>query len=377
VVKVACIGGGTGLPVLLRGLRQLSENSPLVGGPKLDISAIVCVSDNGGSSGHLRQSFRIPAVGDLRNCLVALSPSDRLLSGLFQYRFSEGNGLEGHSLGNLIMTAFCRMSGSLGMALELASQVLCSEGFVLPATEAEVTLCADLESGDRIRGEWQITAARSRIERVWLEPSEPASYPGVLQALDSADAIILGPGSLYTSIIPNLLVARVAEAVKNSSAVKIYICNLVTQPGETGGFRAEDHLRVLETYLGSGVVDVCVVNSHPIGQTLQDIYLESRSEAVRWSEDAITRMGVIPAVADLLEDNQLKMRHDSNKLACLIASIVNVAQHARDTLTAKEAVLLGKGSPCRGVSASKTLPPFLLDGMKPLEYPSYGCITTE
>lgn len=364
MLRFAGIGGGTGLPIVLQGLMQLSERGVDGGRSAFSISAIVCVSDNGGSSGHLRQSFGIPAVGDLRNCLVALSRRNCVLSDLFQYRFSRGNGLEGHSLGNLIMTALSQMSGSFGNALDLAGEVLCSEGCVLPATDREVTLCADLESGDRIRGEWQITAARSRIERVWLEPLNPPAYPGVLQALKSADAIIMGPGSLYTSIIPNLLVDGVADAIRKSQALKMYVCNLVTQPGETGGFAAEDHLRVLETYLGPGAVDVCVLNSQPISEMLQDTYLESGSEPVRWDEGAIRRMGVIPAVADLLSDSHLKVRHDPRKLAFLLGSLTNT-------------LLLDRTMSSVELSAGVLSSPMPSEELRRSRYRGYDCVTAE
>ena len=350
MLRFAGIGGGTGLPMVLQGLRQLSERSVYAGRSAFGISAIVAVSDNGGSSGCLRHSFGIPAVGDLRNCLVALSRRDCLLPDLFQYRFSQGDGLEGHSLGNLIMTALTQMSGSFSKAMELASEVLCAEGYVLPATDTEVTLCADLESGERIRGEWQVTAARSRIDRVWLEPLNPPAYTGVLQALKSADAIIMGPGSLYTSIIPNLLVAGVSDAVRKSQALKIYVCNLVTQPGETDGFAAEDHLSVLNTYVGSGVVDVCILNSQPIPQTLQDGYCQAGSEPVRWDERSIRRMGAIPMAADLLSDNHLTVRHDPDKLACLIQSLTQAAPYAHDARSAQRDLRLDRMIPCAEVT---------------------------
>ncbi|MBI4459409.1 MAG: YvcK family protein [Acidobacteria bacterium] len=321
MLKIVGIGGGTGLPVLLRGLRQLSASTTPGGQLPLDISAIVCVSDDGGSSGHLRQHFGIPAVGDLRNCLVALSNGDPVLAEMFQHRFSGGNGLKGHSLGNLIVTAFYQKTGGLGLAVELAREVLHSQGCVFPVTDIASTLCAELESGERIRGESQITAARGRIARAWLEPDNPPPSCGVLQALAGADAIVLGPGSLYTSIIPNLLVKEVAEAVRKSAALKIFICNLVTQPGETGGFNATDHLRVLETYLGAGVVDICVLNSQPVVRALEDRYLEAGSEPVSWSESELLRMGVTPVVADLLEENDRKIRHEPVRLASLIVSI--------------------------------------------------------
>ena len=339
MLNLVGMGGGTGLPVLLGGLRQFSESFRHGAQPPLSISAIVCVSDNGGSSGHLRQHFGIPAVGDLRNCLVALSDGDSLLADLFQYRFAGGNGLNGHSLGNLIVTAFCQMSGSLGAAIELAKEVLRSNGCVLPATETASSLCAEMESGEQIRGESQITAARGKVARVWLEPDNPPPSCGVLQALASADAIILGPGSFYTSIIPNLLVAGVAEAVRNSPALKIFICNLVTQPGETDGFTAADHLRVLETYLGIGVVDVCVLNSQPIKRTVEERYIESGSEPVSWNEEEMIQMGVATAVADLLEESRTKVRHDPIRLARLIVSLARGVQRPRDILYRQESLV--------------------------------------
>jgi uncharacterized cofD-like protein len=336
MLKVACIGGGHGLSVLLQGLRQLSGPGQNQSESEIDLSAIVCVSDNGGSSGHLRQSFGIPAVGDLRNCLVALSCGDPLLADLFQYRFAGGNGLQGHSLGNLIVTALLQMSGSLGQAVEMASEVLGSMGNVLPVTEAARVLCAELDSGAVIQGEAQITAARGRIKRVWMEPDSPPASTGVLEAISRADAVILGPGSLYTSIIPNLLVDGVAQAVRNSRALKIFVCNLTTQPGETGGYTATDHLKALETYLGRGVVDICLFNSRPINQTVEKIYLESESEPVQWEEEEIALRGVAPVLADLDAEGPLKVRHDPVKLARAIVTLAREMQRAEDTVLIPE-----------------------------------------
>lgn len=320
MVNLVGIGGGTGLSVLLRGIKGLSETSEPGHAAGLNISAIVCVSDNGGSSGRLRQNFGIPAVGDLRNCLVALSDGDPKLAELFQHRFSGGNGFNGHSLGNLIVTALFQMSGNLGRAIGLAGEVLQSRGCVFPVTESPSTLCAEMESGNVIRGESQITAALDRIKRVWLEPESPPPSPGAIQALSSADAIILGPGSLYTSIIPNLLVQGVAETLQKSKALKIFVCNLMTQPGETDGFTAADHLQALKNYLRSGV-DVCLLNSSPIKQTLEDAYLESKSVPVAWDEEAVAGMGVATFCGDLLAEERLRIRHDPYKLARLILSL--------------------------------------------------------
>lgn len=338
MIRFVGIGGGTGLSVLLRGLKQAADGFAMQA-DGCSVSAIVCVSDNGGSTGHLRQSFEMPAVGDLRKCLVALADGDRTLADLFQYRFSGGIGLQGHSLGNLIVTALFQMSGSLAQAIDLAKTVLGSKGCILPVTEAVTTLCAELQSGRVIRGESQITAAGERIRRVWLDPDGPAVAGGVLEVLSRADAVILGPGSLYTSIIPNLLVAGVAEAIRHSHALKIFVCNLMTQPGETDGFSAADHLHALENYLGPDVIDLCVFNSQTITPSLRENYLESRSEPVSWDEHEIVRMRIVPVLADLVADEHAKIRHDPLKLASLIISHTRGIQRARDILSGRESLV--------------------------------------
>jgi len=336
VVKLVGIGGGTGLSVLLRGIKDIAESE----GPKLktgiEVSAIVTVSDNGGSTGHLRDHFGIPAVGDLRKCLIALSEGDQLTAELFRHRFSGGNGLNGHSLGNLIVTALFQMSGSLVEAIQLAKTVLGSMGQVLPVTEAPVTLCAELRSGEIIRGECQISNAGQRIRRIWLEPESPPPARGVLQTISSADALIFGPGSLYTSIVPNLLVNKVVEAVRHAPGLKIFVCNLMTQPGETDGFTASAHLNVLQSHLGAGVLDVCLLNSRRIYQPLEHSYSESNAEPVKWNEEEIARMGVVPILSDLLSEDRTKIRHDSTKLARLVLSLTRGIQRARDILSWRE-----------------------------------------
>src|SRR5579859_7187481 len=251
-LRIVGIGGGTGLPVLLSGLAKE---------PRVELSAIVTVADDGGSSGRLRDTLGIPAVGDLRNCLVALSGDESALADLFQHRFSKGDGLEGHALGNLIVAALYQRTGSLKEAMEIVGRLLPLHGQALPATETLTTLCALLDDGRVVRGESRIPEAGRCVRRVWLEPAEPPATRGVLETLTAADAIVLAPGSLYTSLLPNLLVSGVAEAIRKSRAVKVLVCNLLTQPGETTGFSASDHLRVVEQHLGRDVVDYCVVNS--------------------------------------------------------------------------------------------------------------------
>jgi uncharacterized cofD-like protein len=329
-LRIVGIGGGTGLPVLLRGLQKITG---------IETSAIVSVSDNGGSSGRLRQNFSIPAVGDLRNCLVALSGNESVLVDLFQHRFSDGNGLEGHSLGNLIVAALYQMSGSLKKASEIASGLLPLSGRALPVTEIQATLCAAFHDGTVVRGESQVTAARRRIERVWLEPDCPPASPGVLETIASADALVFGPGSLYTSTLPNLCVSGVVDSIRRSRAVKIFVCNLMTQPGETDGFSASDHLRALEACLGRGCVDVCVVNTG-VERARASPYRESGATPVPYDVRQIESLGVMPVQADLMSELGAKVRHDPARLGRLVVNItrgvlgVREATHDRQPVTA-------------------------------------------
>lgn len=309
-LKIVGIGGGTGLPVVLRGL--VAENH-------VDVSAVVTVSDNGGSSGRLRESFGTPAVGDLRNCLVALSGGGPAIGDLFQHRFAAGD-VDGHALGNLIITALYQKTGSLRGAVEAASDMLMLHGKVLASTEIPATLCARFADGSVIRGESQLSATDERIEEVWLDPQNPDPGPGVLEAIETADAIVLAPGSLYTSLVPNLLVGGVAESIRRSRAVTILVCNLMTQPGETDGFSASDHLRVLQACLGKDGIDFCIVNvtAEPesgIG------YRISGSLPVVADLDEIEMLGVIPVAADIFSSTDNKVRHDPAKLARQIVAI--------------------------------------------------------
>ena len=320
-LKIVGLGGGTGLPVLLRGLRDFSPDAHGFSGSEIEATAIVCATDDGGSSGRLRESFGIPAMGDLRNCLVALSGSESLLADLFQHRFSGGNGLEGHALGNLIVTAMCQKSGSLGQAVERVGHLLPLRGKVLPVAEVPLTLCAEFEDGAIVRGESQIAQARRRIGNVWLEPCAPCASPGVLEAITNADVLVLGPGSLYTSLLPNLLVAGVVQAIRQSRAVKIFVCNLVTQPGETEGFSAADHFRVVEAHLGPRAVNFCLVNSRPIAPRPAHIGPDGGSEPVRCDSRKIASCGVIPIRADLAAEDSNGIRHDPAKLARLVVSL--------------------------------------------------------
>jgi uncharacterized cofD-like protein len=300
--RIAVIGGGHGLSTLLRGLKEHTHN----------ITAIVTVADDGGSSGRLRSNLGVLPPGDIRNCLAALSSDETLITQLFQYRFSSGeNGLEGHSFGNLFISALSEITGSFEQAVAESGRVLSVHGRVIPATLHDVRLVADLavpmtDSQVRVRGESQIPEMNGAVQRVWLEPNNPPAYPAAINALLNADMIVLGPGSLYTSIIPNLLVPELAAAVRNSPALKAYVCNVATQPGETDGYSAGDHIRALEAHVGRGIFDIVIGTVDGEGR------LPSGADWVLAEKDLETEYAVYRAH---VADKESPGRHDSTKLA--------------------------------------------------------------
>ncbi len=317
--RIVGIGGGNGLSVLLSGLERYSRH-PGEGRVGLDISAIVSVADDGGSTGLLRQHLGIPAVGDLRNCIVALSRGNPLWHELFQYRFTTGNGLAGHALGNIIVAALVQQAGSVGAAVAMLARPLRMRGRVMPVTEEPVTLGASFDTGADVVGESRIRHSGRRIARVWLSPRDPSPAAGVLEAIDGADAIVLGPGSLYTSIVPNLLVSGVAQHIRACQALRIFVCNVMTEPGETDGFDVADHLAVLEQYLGRGSIDVFVINVSALPRDLTTRYAEAGAVAVAWDRSRGLG-GAHPYVADLLEQGQTLGRHEARKLAETVVSV--------------------------------------------------------
>ncbi len=320
-IHVVGIGGGTGLSVLLAGLRACAQHHRREHREPVRVSAIVSVADDGGSTGMLRRHLGIPAVGDLRNCIVALAGGDPLWNDLFQFRFGGGEGLAGHALGNLIVAALVERSGGLGPAIEQLNGPLCLGGHVLPVSEEALTLCAELADGRVVLGESLIPTPGQRISRVWLEPRTARPAAGVLETLASADAIVLGPGSLFTSVVPNLLVAGVAETIRRSSAVKMYVCNLRTQHGETDGFDAVDHLRVIEEHLGPDAVDVCLVDVGPTPATTGAGVDGPAGRPVRWTRRDIAAMGVLPVAADLSSRAGRYDRHDPRRLGEIVVSL--------------------------------------------------------
>ncbi len=305
--RVVVIGGGNGLSSLLRGLKMHTSN----------LTAIVTVADDGGSSGELRRATGILPPGDIRSCLAALSDDEALLSQIFQYRFAAGAGLDGHSLGNLFITALTNVTGSFEEAIAESGRVLAVKGRVLPSTLHDVRLAADVQLLEQavtvqVKGESQIPKAQGKITRVWLEPESPAAYPPAVQAILSADLVVVGPGSLYTSIIPNLLVPDICEALKASRALKLYIVNVATQKGETDGYTCGDHVHTVEEYLGGTVFDLVVCNKTSADKT------STKVEWVRLDDDLDQKYAIY--VSDLADEIS-PWRHDSQKLGQVVMDL--------------------------------------------------------
>jgi uncharacterized cofD-like protein len=305
--RVVVIGGGTGLSTLLRGLKAYTNN----------LTAIVSVADDGGSSGELRRTMGILPPGDIRNCLTALAEDETMMGQLFQYRFASGNGLGGHSLGNLLITALAEITGSFEEAVAESGRVLAVSGTVLPASLQDVRLVADIQTTDasgevRVRGESKIPEAAGRIRRVWLEPNNPLAYPPAVKAILNAELIVVGPGSLYTSVMPNLLVPDLADALRASRGYKFYVCNVASQPGETDGYSCGDHVRSIEKHVGVRLFDMVISNGYCQGQ------LPAGIDFVR-TESNLEEEYVV-YTTNLL-DKARAWRHDSEKLAQVIMDL--------------------------------------------------------
>jgi len=298
--RIVAIGGGTGLSTLLRGLKEYSGN----------LTAIVTVADNGGSSGRLRRELGVLPPGDFRQCLVAMADVEPLMTRLFQYRFGEGSGLEGHSFGNLFIVAMTAITGNFERALRESSRVLAVRGQILPSTLADLTLCAEFEDEDRVEGESEITKTRKKIKRVYLQPSHPPAYPEAIRAILEADLIVIGPGSLYTSVLPNLLVEDIARAVRASNALKVYVCNVATQHGETDDFGVVDHIKTLNSHVSPGLFDYVLANNNFNFQI-----------PTEWQAEPVQLTGVLGneeqyrvVVADVVDAANPRL-HDPRKLA--------------------------------------------------------------
>jgi uncharacterized cofD-like protein len=321
--RIVAIGGGTGLSTLLNGLKRYAVEPR-----EVEITAIVTVTDDGGSSGRLRREFDVLPPGDIRNCMVALSEDEALMSKLFQYRFSEGRGLKGHSFGNLFLTALTNLTGDFAQAVKVSSEVLASLGRIYPSTNTNVVLEAELEDGSVIKGETKISKSRSRIRRIQLQPRHCRPLPETLAAIEDADLITFGPGSLFTSLIPNLLVDGIVGAIQRSRALTAYFVNLMWQPGETIGFRASDHVEAIHLHAGTQLIDVAVVNTRAITARQRRRYAAQKVRPVDNDVDRLAEMGLQMVTADLLASGD-SVRHDPRASADVALQLAKRGQLAR------------------------------------------------
>jgi len=334
-LRVVAIGGGTGLSTLLKGLKRfvpapaeiaaLQTDAPVIG----DLSAVVTVSDDGGSSGRLRKELNMLPPGDIRNCIVALSEDEALLSKLFRHRFDKGSGLEGHSFGNLFLAALTSLTSDFSEAVRLSSEILLTRGHIYPATTSNIELEALMEDGSRVRGETKITASKGRIRELCLVPADVNPMPQTLEAIANADLITIGPGSLFTSLIPNLLVRGISEAIVTSLATKVYVCNLMTQANESLGLSAADHIRALNRHAQKQIFDYALINRTPVSDELKAKYAGEGACQIENDLEAIEALGVIPVLGDYLDEAGVARHHTGRVASDLIELAAHRPRHER------------------------------------------------
>ncbi|MDY0405125.1 YvcK family protein [Virgibacillus sp. 179-BFC.A HS] len=311
--RVVVIGGGTGMPVLLRGLKNLP----------IDLTALVTVADDGGSTGRLRSEMDIPAPGDIRNVIAAMSDVEPMLIELFQHRFSNGNGLSGHSMGNLLLAAMTSITGDFYTGIKEISRVLNVKGSVYPISNENLHLHAEMYDGSIVSGESQIPLANNAIKRIFLSPEVIHPFPGALKAIEHADLVVISPGSLYTSIMPNLIIPGVGEAIQQTKAQVVYVCNVMTQAGETTGYTASRHVKAIYDHIGTGAVDTIIVQNEPISKEILKVYAEENAEPVANDVDKLRQMGLNVIEGDMVDHQRATLRHDTNKIAKLLYSIID------------------------------------------------------
>lgn len=331
-LRVVAIGGGTGLSTLLRGLRRhvvvpgAEPASAQIG----DLAAVVTVTDDGGSSGRLRKGFNMLPPGDLRNCMVALSEEEDLLVKLFSHRFKSGGDLKGHNLGNLFVAALTEVTGDFALAIQLASKILATRGSIYPATTANTTLVAHMDDGSEVRGETNITASKHRIVELRLDPPDPVPLPETLHAIHEADLITIGPGSLYTSLVTNLLVEGVSEALARAKALRVYICNLMTQANESLGLTASEHIERIYDHTGAPIFDYALVNTRIFSNETLGRYAAEGASPITADIERVHALGVHCIAADFaIEDNVV--RHNASRVAETVLQLPR--SHARKTDT--------------------------------------------
>jgi len=316
-LRVVAIGGGTGLATLLKGLKRYVLTPALAASGQTaigELCGVVTVTDDGGSSGRLRKELNMLPPGDVRNCIVALSEDEALLSRLFQHRFKKGSGLEGHSFGNLFLAALTSITGDFAEAVRLSSEILLTRGHIYPATTSNVELEAVFEDGSRVRGETRITASKGKIRELFLIPPDVAPLPQTQEAIAAADLITIGPGSLFTSLISNLLVPRIVEAILNSPAVRVYVCNLMTEANESLGLTAADHIRALNQHARGQLFDYALINRTPVSPEMKASYAVEGAAQIVVDLEAIEALGVCPVLGDYLDQGAVA-RHATDRVA--------------------------------------------------------------
>ncbi|WP_029265787.1 gluconeogenesis factor YvcK family protein [Virgibacillus alimentarius] len=313
--RVVVIGGGTGMPVLLRGLK----NYPI------DLTALVTVADDGGSTGRLRNEMAIPAPGDIRNVIAALSEAEPMLLDLFQhrFRFNVENGLSGHSLGNLLLAALTSVTGDFYTGIKEVSRVLNVKGNIYPISNESMLLHAEMEDGTIVSGESYIPLAQKPIKRVFLSPKSIKPLPNAVKAIEEADMIVISPGSLYTSIMPNLIIPQIDDAVRNTKAKVVYVCNVMTQSGETTNYTASDHIQAIRDHIGEDCIDSIVVQNEPINKAICAVYAEENAVPVVYDTERLLEMHLQIIEGDIIDNNRSTLRHDTNKIAKLLYSIID------------------------------------------------------
>ena len=309
--KIVALGGGTGLSVLLHGIKEYTSNT----------TAIVTVTDDGGSSGRLREEFDILPPGDIRNCLVALADAEPLMRDLFQFRFDEGSVLKGHNFGNLFITALSRVTGDFERAIKESSKVLAIRGQVIPSTLVKVVLVAEHKDSSETIGETMISRSALPIERIYLRPENPIPIEDALAAIRDSDVIIMGPGSLYTSVLPNLLVSGIKESILKSNALKVYICNVMTQSGETDNYKASDHVKAIIKHTSPGIINYCIVNTGHVPDEFIEKYRKENSSPVIADTQDIRDMGYSVIEEDVVNTIDY-VRHNPEKLARIVMNLL-------------------------------------------------------
>jgi uncharacterized cofD-like protein len=331
-IRLVALGGGTGLSTILKGLKRYygGQDQPperVTRSSIANLAAVVTVTDDGGSSGRLRKDFNILPPGDIRNCIVALSEDEPLLSRLFQYRFTAGAGLEGHNFGNLFVAALTAVTGDFSEAVRFSSAVLNTRGHIFPSTTSDVQLEAIMDDGSHVRGETSITASPRRVVDLRLVPSDAQPLPEVLEAISQADLITIGPGSLFTSLVPNLLVKGIPQAIARSSARKVFICNLMTEANESLGMSVADHIRAIFDHAGQKIFDCALINTRPVSATTRQSYAKENAAPIVFDRAKVEALGVKPIVGDFLEEAGVA-RHAANRVAEALFSLINrPAQH--------------------------------------------------